>query len=86
MAITFPVGFLFRPTDKEVIKHFLLKKQMGEELPLNGVNQELDVYSEEVLSEVFQSSKTHVYFFTQLKKYVKGSNHDRTVGKATLRS
>ncbi|GFS31831.1 hypothetical protein Acr_00g0019410 [Actinidia rufa] len=87
MAITFPVGFLFRPTDKEVIQHYLLKKQIGEELPLNGVIQERDVYSEEVLSEVFQSSETHVYFFTQLKKkYLNGSNHDRTVGKATWRS
>ncbi|PSS11788.1 NAC domain-containing protein [Actinidia chinensis var. chinensis] len=87
MAITFPVGFLFRPTDKEVIKHYLLKKQIGEELPLNGVIQERDVYSEEVLSEVFQSSETHVYFFTQFKKKsLNGSNHDRTMGKATWRS
>ncbi|GFZ05700.1 hypothetical protein Acr_17g0012720 [Actinidia rufa] len=87
MAIKFPVGFLFRPTDKEVINYYLLKKQIGEELPLNGVIQERDVYSEEVLSEVFRSSETHVYFFTQLKKkYVNGSNHDRTVGKATWRS
>ncbi|XP_057463943.1 NAC transcription factor 29-like [Actinidia eriantha] len=86
MAITFPVGFLFRPTDKEIIQHYLLKKQMGVELPLNGVIQEGDVFSEEVLSEVFRSSETHVYFFTQLKKKsVKGSNHDRTVGKATWR-
>ncbi|GFZ06001.1 hypothetical protein Acr_18g0001710 [Actinidia rufa] len=86
MAVTFPVGFLFRPTDKEIIKHYLLKKQMGEELPLNGVIQEGDVFSEEILSDVFQSSETHVYFFTQLKKKsVKGSNHDRTVGKATWR-
>ncbi|XP_057488265.1 NAC domain-containing protein 82-like [Actinidia eriantha] len=87
MAITFPVSFLFRPTDYEVIKHYLLKKQIGEELPLNGVIQERDVYSEEVLSEVFRSSETHVYFFTQLKKkFLNGSNHDRTVGKATWRS
>ena len=86
MAITLPVGLLFRPTDEEIIKHYLLKKQMGEELPLNGVIQEGDVFSEEVLSEVFRSSETHVYFFTLLKKKsVKGSNHDRTVGKATWR-
>ena len=86
MAITLPVGLLFRPTDEEIIKHYLLKKQMGEELPLNGVIQEGDVFSEEVLSEVFRSSETHVYFFTQLKKKsVKGSIHDRTVGKATWR-
>ncbi|GFZ05706.1 hypothetical protein Acr_17g0012780 [Actinidia rufa] len=58
MAITFPVGFLFRPTDKEVIQHYLLKKQIGEELPLNGVIQERDVYSEEVLSEATWRSES----------------------------
>ena len=87
MAIMFPVGLVFRPTDEEIIEHYLLKKQIGEELPVNGVIQERDVYSEEVLSEVFRSSETHVYYFTQLKKkHVKGSIHDRTVGKATWRS
>ncbi|PSS36303.1 NAC transcription factor 47 like [Actinidia chinensis var. chinensis] len=71
MAITFPVGFLFRPTDKEFIKHYLLKKQIGEELPLNGVIQKLDVYSEEVLSK---SSDYVVCLLEKKERVIKQKN------------
>ncbi|THG23635.1 hypothetical protein TEA_014907 [Camellia sinensis var. sinensis] len=84
MAMEFGVGvgYKFKPSDIELIEYYLLNKITNQPLPVQGHVIECDVYDEKQMSNIFNTVKTNLYVFTQLKKKSgKGKRIDRTVGK-----
>ncbi|KAL7184798.1 hypothetical protein ACSBR2_026856 [Camellia fascicularis] len=82
MAMEFGVGYKFKPSDIELIEYYLLNKIINQPLPMQGHVIECDVYDEKQMSNIFNTVKTNLYVFTQLKKKSgKGKRIDRTVGK-----
>jgi len=79
MAAFLPVGFRFRPSDEELVRDYLLKKVMGEELPWDGIG-ECDLYGEKPPWEICGDQEGEkVYFFAKLRKLSK-SRVARTAG------
>ncbi|KAH9706533.1 hypothetical protein KPL70_012244 [Citrus sinensis] len=85
-----PYGFQFRPSDEELIEHYLKKKVSGIFIPLaEYFIRDCNLY-EEKPSEIWDShggpflnADEDLYFFTQLKKKSsKGSRIDRKVGSS----
>ncbi|KAL9423088.1 hypothetical protein AB3S75_035223 [Citrus x aurantiifolia] len=85
-----PHGFQFRPSDEELIEHYLKKKVLGIFIPLaEYFIRDCNLY-EEKPSEIWNShggpflnADEDLYFFTQLKKKSsKGSRIDRKVGSS----
>ncbi|KAH9706532.1 hypothetical protein KPL70_012243 [Citrus sinensis] len=85
-----PHGFQFRPSDEELIEHYLKKKVSGIFIPLaEYFIRDCNLY-EEKPSEIWDShggpflnADEDLYFFTQLKKKSsKGSRIDRKVGSS----
>ncbi|GAY50698.1 hypothetical protein CUMW_128730 [Citrus unshiu] len=85
-----PHGFQFRPSDEELIEHYLKKKVSGIFIPLaEYFIRDCNLY-EKKPSEIWDShggpflnADEDLYFFTQLKKKSsKGSRIDRKVGSS----
>ncbi|XP_006437281.2 NAC domain-containing protein 83 [Citrus clementina] len=85
-----PHGFQFRPSDEELIEHYLKKKVSGIFIPLaEYFIRDCNLYQEKP-SEIWDShggpflnADEDLYFFTQLKKkFSKGSRIDRKVGSS----
>ncbi|KAH9771037.1 NAC domain-containing protein [Citrus sinensis] len=85
-----PHGFQFRPSDEELIEHYLKKKVSGIFIPLaEYFISDCNLY-EKKPSEIWDShggpflnADEDLYFFTQLKKKSsKGSRIDRKVGSS----
>ncbi|ESR50541.1 hypothetical protein CICLE_v10033744mg [Citrus x clementina] len=73
-----PHGFQFRPSDEELIEHYLKKKVSGIFIPL--AEYFIRDYSH---GGPFLNADEDLYFFTQLKKKSsKGSRIDRKVGSS----
>jgi hypothetical protein len=71
MAAFLPAGFRFCPSDEELVRDYLLKKAMGEELPWDGIG-ECDLYGEKPPWEICGNQDSEkVYFFAKLKKLSK---------------
>ena len=89
---TIPLGFRFKPTKEEIFR-FLWLKIHGQELPCGeGVIEELNVYDERHLEEIFLKGEEEdqgvIYTFTRLKNKSKNAKKqkDRRVGKGTWKS
>ncbi|XP_062175571.1 NAC domain-containing protein JA2-like [Alnus glutinosa] len=79
MAAFLPAGFRFCPSDEELVRDYLLKKAMGEELPWDGIG-ECDLYGEKPPWEICGDQEGEkVYFFAKLRKLNK-SRVARTAG------
>ncbi|XP_062173458.1 NAC domain-containing protein 41-like [Alnus glutinosa] len=79
MAVFLPAGFRFCPSDEELVRDYLLKKAMGEELPWDGIG-ECDLYGEKPPWEICGDQEGEkVYFFAKLRKISK-SRVARTAG------
>ncbi|XP_062173465.1 NAC domain-containing protein JA2-like [Alnus glutinosa] len=71
MATFLPAGFHFMPSDEELVRDYLLKKVMGEELPWDGIG-ECDLYGAKPPWEICGDQEGEkVYFFAKLKKLSK---------------
>jgi hypothetical protein len=71
MATFLPAGFRFMPSDEELVRDYLLKKVMGEELPCDGIG-ECDLYGAKPPWEICGDQEGEkVYFFAKLKKLSK---------------
>ncbi|KAF6170096.1 hypothetical protein GIB67_025785 [Kingdonia uniflora] len=69
-------GFRFAPTDEELINYYLKPKVLGEEYPLDVI-QEIDVTNFEPWDLLGESREC--YYFTSLdKKYINGKKTNRT--------
>ena len=53
MGFQFPLGFEFSPTDFELIYYYLLNKQTGKPLPMEGFVKDCDLYNEHRVLELF---------------------------------
>ncbi|KAM7489631.1 hypothetical protein LguiB_027115 [Lonicera macranthoides] len=89
---TVPLGFRFKPTKEEIFQ-FLWLKINGQELPCGeGIIEDLNVYDERQLEEIFLKGEKEdegvVYTFMRLKNKSKNAKKqkDRTVGKGTWKS
>ncbi|KAK3008187.1 hypothetical protein RJ639_014511 [Escallonia herrerae] len=85
---TIPTGFKFKPTEEELLQHYLSCKVRGKPLPCEWVVTDCDLYDEKQLEEVFKAGRSRgggepMYFFTPLKKKGKDdtTRFDRTVGE-----
>ncbi|GAV57306.1 NAM domain-containing protein [Cephalotus follicularis] len=88
---SFPEGYRFRPSDKELIVHYLKNKIEGAPLPPNRIHViDLSLYSPQVLTERFKlllGRETEWYFLTRRKtRYRNGKRPDRRVGNGYWKS
>lgn len=82
-----PVGFKFRPSDQELIEHYLYSKVFELPIPCDIV-RECDLYGSQEPWEIWESfggpglnADEDLYFFTRLKKKTsKGSRICRIIG------
>ncbi|XP_059451195.1 NAC domain-containing protein JA2-like [Corylus avellana] len=77
-------GFRFRPSNDELINHYLLGKVRGEEITWDGI-REFELYGEKIPWELFgdldsEEEEKH-YIFTRLKK--SGKRVSRAAGCGT---
>ncbi|TXG58486.1 hypothetical protein EZV62_016315 [Acer yangbiense] len=94
-ASPIPVGFRFRPTDKELINHFLFQKLFAPTNPFNELEKfcvrECDLYGSLDPWDIWNmyggdglKDDRLLYFFTRLKKVsANGSRISRRVGSGT---
>ncbi|KAK0583728.1 hypothetical protein LWI29_002227 [Acer saccharum] len=94
-ASPIPVGFRFRPTDKELINHFLFQKLFAPTNPFNELEKfcvrECDLYGSLDPWDIWNmyggdglKDDRPLYFFTRLKKVsVNGLRINRIVGSGT---
>ncbi|KAG8389902.1 hypothetical protein BUALT_Bualt01G0027200 [Buddleja alternifolia] len=76
-----PKGYRFEPTDEELIVHYLKKKILKEELPINRF-KEVDIYQystpEQLTADFNLIRESEWYFFTpRSKKYPNGQRPNR---------
>ena len=86
------MGFKFKPSDEELVRHYLLNQILGKELPCQGVVTYCDIYGEkepwEIWNELYRPSVVDdndrcIYLFTPIKKVTsRGSKINRRVGKS----
>ncbi|KAK9283154.1 hypothetical protein L1049_011385 [Liquidambar formosana] len=83
--MSFPVGFRFHPSDRELVFHYLYRKVVGKPLPCEHVVTECDLYGEREPWQIYGGSTEKIrYFFTKLKKKTDGGSRiDRTIGSGT---
>nr|XP_043623267.1 NAC domain-containing protein 30-like [Erigeron canadensis] len=79
-----PTGFRFNPTDKELIKDYLLRKIVNKNLPKNRIN-EADIYGDyhpkNIVENYPQAIEGEWYFFTSRnRKYKNGKRPSRSAG------
>ncbi|KAI3471374.1 hypothetical protein Pfo_030738 [Paulownia fortunei] len=78
---SFPAGYRFRPTDEELINHYLINKIKNKELPFNRIRDVklYDFATPEKLTEKCELIREREwYFFTPtFKKYRNGERADR---------
>ncbi|XP_062173478.1 NAC domain-containing protein 41-like [Alnus glutinosa] len=70
MGAMLPLGFRFKPTDEELISHYLVNKVKGEQLSWDGI-PDCDLYGEKPPWEICGDKDEKAYFFTELKKLSK---------------
>lgn len=84
--IQFPPGYRFRPTDEELITHYLLKKVKREPLLSYTAVKDCDVYGDGRLWRSYfnRSNELSIYFFSKLrKKSEKSKRIDRVTNFGT---
>ncbi|GAV63907.1 NAM domain-containing protein, partial [Cephalotus follicularis] len=82
---SFPVGYYFRPSDEELIIHYLKNKIWGKPLPPNRIFVvDLCDYNPEVLTALYTllpRRETEWYFLSsRRRKYLNGQRPDRKAG------
>jgi hypothetical protein len=71
MGAMLPLGFRFKPTDEELISHYLVNRVKGEQLSWDGI-PDCDLYGEKPPWEICgDKEEEKAYFFTELKKLSK---------------
>ncbi|PIN06914.1 hypothetical protein CDL12_20533 [Handroanthus impetiginosus] len=83
LALGYPPGFRFEPTDLELIRDYLKKKINNEPLPLEGIHEvNLYQYNPETLAENYPKLGDNAwYFFTpREKRYKNGKRPSRAAG------
>ncbi|XP_021628035.1 NAC domain-containing protein 96 [Manihot esculenta] len=75
-------GYRFSPHDSELIVHYLLRKILGQQLPVNII-PEIDLYQYDAdqlpISEFKHGKPGEAYFFTRVeRRYSRGSSWKRT--------
>ncbi|XP_008245708.1 PREDICTED: NAC domain-containing protein 74-like [Prunus mume] len=86
-----PVGYTFRPSDDQLLEHYLLKKNSGEPLQYENVIPEMDLYGKIEPWDIWHECGGHklakgedLYFFTKLKSLGdKDTRVARTIGSGT---
>lgn len=64
MGAMLPLGFRFKPTDEELISHYLVNKVKGEQLSWDGI-PDCDLYCEKPPWEICSDKEEEkAYFFT----------------------
>ncbi|OVA16392.1 NAC domain [Macleaya cordata] len=91
LAAVVPKGFIFKPTDKELVLEYLTKKILNQPLPPSRIKSvNIYEYNPEALIDKYKEyGKNEWYFFTpRAKRYPNGSRPNRTAGdgywKATV--
>ncbi|KAL4592162.1 hypothetical protein LXL04_005148 [Taraxacum kok-saghyz] len=78
-----PVGYRFFPTDRELIKYFLMKKIKNEVIPENKII-DVDIYQnhpERIVENHPEVTEGHWYFFSsRIRRYTNGKRPARTAG------
>ncbi|KAL4592160.1 hypothetical protein LXL04_005146 [Taraxacum kok-saghyz] len=78
-----PVGYRFFPTDRELIKYYLMKKIKNEVIPENKII-DVDIYQnhpDKIVENHPEVTEGHWYFFSSRnRKYTNGTRSARTAG------